>query len=246
MRKHLLSILLVSIYCISFVFMLSGCNNNSQATEATTTISDFSFHNGIKFGMNKEEAIKFEEENNEAIISKYAIYPGLDGVWGNTSFLDNPEAPFNFCFDNDDKLVSATFVPYLMSRTNSTYKEINQTLSSKYGRNIAINGKYYKFTTNGNDALTTVTSFGFQNSQIAKIETEDISEYFVKIDDGYAVIYTVLYSYTPSIEKYYGVVISYSFVSNEDYEKMIADQVQSEKEKKEKEEEREQKRNNDL
>ncbi len=228
----------------------------SEQLNPSVQVTDFSIHKGLKFGITEDEAREFEEKTNGTYFKGYNEYSGMDALWGKTSFINNSMIIMSLSFDENNKLVSVTFENKI-SFSKDYYNEINQTLSSKYGENIASGFGYYtQMPTKGIDAIRYVTSDGFlytydsktyeEKNRFKKLSYDDVAEYVVKIDNGYVVIYTVLISYDADGIQAYDTVISYSYFSGKDYDDMIASRNEKEHEKEEYEKQKEESRNDDL
>jgi len=217
----------------------------AELISPSVEIEDFTFHKGLRFGMSREEAIQFEKDTNETDFWGYNKYYDLKGEWGETKLADNYVDIF-MSFDEDDKLGSVVFEKNKMGK-RTFYDEINETLSSKYGNNLALSGQYIKLPTKGKNAIDYINCKGFYTDydskrdldveRYPKLSFDDYKQYVVQVDDGYVEIFTVLYSYTEDTLygpwDCYGMVVSYSFVDKQEYIDMIDESYKKQKEEEE-------------
>ena len=245
MRKHFFTMLLISICFIFCLFMLCGCQgNNSNAKE---TVEELTFHNGLKFGMKKEDVVQFETTTNEATIDEKWRQDGtLDALPDKgqvISFLGKNFLEY-FSFDNDDSL--CTVVLSNGGPNTDGYYNAIKNLTIKYGEPSAVNLKYTAYPSTGLTALDFSKSaqefydshnlFYDSNHYYSNFRHKDSSQYFLKTKGGYidiialldSYVYTSHDSFVDGSSTLYDYYISYSFISDAEYEAFINRQTKKE------------------
>lgn len=245
MRRHFFTMLLLSICLIFCVFMLCGCQGNNSNVQGT--VEELTFHNGLKFGMKKEDVVQFETTTNEAIImdnwrrsGTLEALPDKGQVVGfnGKNFIEY------FSFDNDDTL--CTVVLSNGGASTDGYYDVIKKLTMKYGEPSAVNLKYIAYPSTGLTALDfSMSAQEFYDSHnrfydsihyYSNFRHIDSSQYFLKTKGGYIEIIALLdgYDYTSNDSFYsgtgplYDYYISYSFISESEYEAFINKQTKKE------------------
>lgn len=206
---------------------------------------DFSFHNGLKFGINEKEAITFEENENKTVFEIKDYWCGLKNLnMGKTTFAG--ETCKMFMSFNNDKLVSVVF-DISANDERDFFDDIVSMLTEKYGSPKAINGSYVKdIPTKGYSAFNIYVSDEFQkhfneegyDSNYEKYWSEskilDSAQYVFEADNCYVDIECLLFNYSSNIGNGFSIdsnLISYSYIDKQEYEEVMKKQNEEEERK---------------
>ena len=228
-------ILFFFLECLIVITLLCGCqgNNNKEKEE-------FTFHNGLKFGMKKEDVVQIETKNEKTQDDNWHqggtlnALPDKDQViaFFGDNFIEH------FCFDHDDTLCSMVLLNGA-ANTDGYYNAI-KTLENKYGEPSSEKLKLTEYPSAGLTALDFSRSAqAFYDSHSRSYDSNhyysdfrhmDSVQYLLETKGGYIEILALLdtYVYTSKNDSFYSgsgslydYYISYSFISDDEYAAFI-------------------------
>ena len=244
--KRLLSIALT----LSVLLLVSGCasTNPNEGAKANNTKAEereeFEFQNGLKFGISKAEFQKFEEDLG-------ATFPGGLVYFGREEkddLLTAGDVPFAnrkmeaYASFKDDALTSVIYAQSLFgsSSGDKEYYDNKAILQSKYGLPIAEGSEYRSYPWRGYTVIHLYETDVFyeifcSNTNKYDFKLDDRAQFLIPVKGGYVTIFCMLVSTTTergSSYRTYSDFYSYSFITEEDYNKKMEEITEKEQNKK--------------
>ena len=203
--------------------------------------------------MSREEVIKFEQETNDAEFMKSNFY-NVGDEYAILSFAGINRCKALFTFDKDKLVSFIVFYEQGSSKIVDDYNENNVVLTSKYGESIALdylnNPEMLPSLYPNVDTLYWSKSIQYFDSgdEFNRLTVDDLAIFLPKIDNGYADIRNLRFHYYEVGENnpFNAFILSYTFISDEQYEDNLAQTEQKQQEENEHQQKIEKERNDDL